>query len=304
MKKSKNLKDLTYYGKFKYVFKSPTLRFFAASIVSEILKIGYDYVFKHMEYADTVFTNTIFEEYRSDVIIKLDKTVLILEMNRHNYKYLRNNKLRYLGTVYDYYYKDNKNKYNGITVILVNINAFNDKQNPELFKIEYLFCNNKYQKLYSKNIEIKEFNLANGIKRWYNKFTESKLEKYLTYLIISRSNEEEISKYVKGDDVLMKADAIRKQIKTGVIPIPATSKEELEWEFEQIKEYAIEMAKEDGIASGMAKGMAKGRKKGRSYNVPYNVPISVDTIRRRYPIKLTYQEGVKTLIVDTKIWVF
>ena len=217
-----------------------------------------------MEYADTVFTNTIFEEYRSDVIIKLDKTVLILEMNRHNYKYLRNNKLRYLGTVYDYYYKDNKNKYNGITVILVNINAFNDKQNPELFKIEYLFCNNKYQKLYSKNIEIKEFNLANGIKRWYNKFTESKLEKYLTYLIISRSNEEEISKYVKGDDILMKADAIRKQIKTGVIPIPATSKEELEWEFEQIKEYAIETAKEEGIASGMAKGMAKGRSKEKN----------------------------------------
>ena len=36
----------------------------------------------------------------------------------------------------------------------------------------------------------------------------------------------------------------------------------------------------------------------------YNVPINVDTIRRRYPIKWTYQEGIKSLIVDTKIWVF
>ena len=36
----------------------------------------------------------------------------------------------------------------------------------------------------------------------------------------------------------------------------------------------------------------------------YNVPISVDTIRRRYPIKWTYQEGIENLIVDTKIWVF
>ena len=26
---------------------------------------------------------------------------------------------------------------------------------------------------------------------------------------------------------------------------------------------------------------------------PYNVPISVDTIRRRYPIKWTYQEGIE-----------
>ena len=27
--------------------------------------------------------------------------------------------------------------------------------------------------------------------------------------------------------------------------------------------------------------------------VIYNVPISVDTIRRRYPIKWTYQEGIE-----------
>ena len=29
----------------------------------------------------------------------------------------------------------------------------------------------------------------------------------------------------------------------------------------------------------------------------------MDTIRRRYPIKWTYQEGIESLIVDTKIWV-
>ena len=43
---------------------------------------------------------------------------------------------------------------------------------------------------------------------------------------------------------------------------------------------------------------------GIAKQLVYNVPISVDTIRRRYPIKWTYQEGVESLIVDTKIWVF
>ena len=43
---------------------------------------------------------------------------------------------------------------------------------------------------------------------------------------------------------------------------------------------------------------------GKVEDAPYNVPISVDTIRRRYPIKWTYQEGIGTLIVNTKIWVF
>ena len=44
--------------------------------------------------------------------------------------------------------------------------------------------------------------------------------------------------------------------------------------------------------------------KGMQEVIDYNVLISVDTIRRRYPIKWTYQEGIETLIVDTKIWVF
>ena len=46
------------------------------------------------------------------------------------------------------------------------------------------------------------------------------------------------------------------------------------------------------------------KKESLSINQVYNVPINVDTIRRRYPIKWTYQEGIKSLIVDTKIWVF
>lgn len=52
----------------------------------------------------------------------------------------------------------------------------------------------------------------------------------------------------------------------------------------------------EGINTGINIGIDKGKK--------YNVPISVDTIRRRYPIKWTYKEGIESLIVDTKIWVF
>ena len=63
-------------------------------------------------------------------------------------------------------------------------------------------------------------------------------------------------------------------------------------------------AKKEGFAEGMEKGIKDGIDKGIEQGQLYNVPISVDTIRRRYPIKWTYQEGIETLIVDTKIWVF
>lgn len=56
----------------------------------------------------------------------------------------------------------------------------------------------------------------------------------------------------------------------------------------------------EGINTGINIGIDKGIKQG----IEYNVPISVDTIRRRYPIKWTYKEGIESLIVDTKIWVF
>ena len=60
----------------------------------------------------------------------------------------------------------------------------------------------------------------------------------------------------------------------------------------------------EGKKEGMKKGISKGIKEGMKQGIKYNVPISVDTIRRRYPIKWTYKEGIESLIVDTKIWVF
>ena len=54
--------------------------------------------------------------------------------------------------------------------------------------------------------------------------------------------------------------------------------------------------KEEGEKDGIKKGIKQGAK--------YNVPIDVDINRRRYPLKWTYQEGMKSSIIDTKIWVF
>ena len=66
----------------------------------------------------------------------------------------------------------------------------------------------------------------------------------------------------------------------------------------------IDIGRDEGISIGRDEGISIGRNEGKTEAAYYNVPISVDTIRRRYPIKWTYQEGVESLIVDTKIWVF
>ena len=236
--------NLTYDGRFKYVFKSKNLSFFVASIVSDILNLDYDYVFKNMRYIDSVFANTKLNEYRSDVIIAVDNTYLIFEMNKYYYHKLRTNKLLYLGAVYDYYYEDIDNRYNDTIAILVNINSFKEtKKGIKEFDTSYLFMNND-KVTYTDTMQIREFNLVNGEERCYNKFATSKLERRLTYLYVTREDENKIKEFIKGDEY-------RKHIKEGKIPVALTAKERLEREFEEIKEYAIEEATNTGMAQGI-----------------------------------------------------
>ena len=69
---------------------------------------------------------------------------------------------------------------------------------------------------------------------------------------------------------------------------------------DELNKWDLEIAENKGYEQGVIEGIEQGIEQGTEYNVP----INVDTIRRRYPIKWTYQEGIETLIVDTKIWVF
>ncbi len=68
--------------------------------------------------------------------------------------------------------------------------------------------------------------------------------------------------------------------------------------------YDAEIVHKKEMNSARYEGRLEGKQEGVQVGSRYNVPINVDTIRRRYPIKWTYQEGIKSLIVDTKIWVF
>ena len=58
-------------------------------------------------------------------------------------------------------------------------------------------------------------------------------------------------------------------------------------------------AREEGIQEGLQKGIEQGIEQG----IEYNVPIGVDTLRRREPINCTQVEGIKSLKVDTNLWV-
>ena len=187
--------DLTKDPGFKFFFKDPSLKRYVATIISDMLHLDYNYTYNKMKYLDIELPKNISSLMRSDCIIEIDNTILIFEMNRVFYNYLVELKIRYVNHIFDkMFLKVNKKyKYNGKKIILVMINAFSKVVDTSSYKML-----NEYGKLLTKYLEVKEYNLAKIKENWYNKFTISKSEKYLLYLLMTQENQE-VKEFVKGD---------------------------------------------------------------------------------------------------------
>ena len=239
--------DLTEDAGFKFFFKDPSLKSYVATIISDMLNLDFDYVFENMKYLDIEFPKNIQSLMRSDCVIKIDNTILIFEMNKYMYSYLVELKIRYANYIFDKMFLKVKKKYmyNGTRIILVMINAFNSNIATSTYKPL-----NEYGKVLTKYIEVKEYNLANIKEKWYNKFTISKCEKYLLYLLMSRENIEEVAEFVKGDDILSEAEKNRIDLMNGKICLDY----DVEIENEIVKQGLMEVGRKEGFASGRAEG--------------------------------------------------
>ena len=232
--------DLTEDASFKFFFKDPSLKSYVATIISDMLNLDFDYVFENMKYLDIEFPKNIQSLMRSDCVIKIDNTILIFEMNKYMYSYLVELKIRYANFIFDKMFLKVKKKYmyNGARIILVMINAFDSDIAVSTYKPL-----NEYRKVLTKYVEVKEYNLANIKENWYNKFTISKCEKYLLYLLMSRENIEEVAEFVKGDDILNEAEKNRIDLMNGKICLDY----DVEIENEIVKQGLMEVGRNEGI---------------------------------------------------------
>ena len=136
---------------------------------------------------------------------------------------------------------------------MFNINAF--KENSESIENYRLRSENE---IYTKYVRCVNINLEKVKEKWHNKFTISKLEKYLLYLLISK-NEEEIKELIKGEKVLMKLEkereklSLRDQLLYGI-----DYEEEKRIEDNLKKETYLRIGKEEGQKEGEANGIKKG----------------------------------------------
>ena len=105
-------------------------------VVSDILKLDYDYVYEKMEIINNNLKINNIKSKRSvrDVIIKLDNNIINLEANREYYNGLLMRNYYYLTKIISNYYKIN-DKYDRIGLIAqINFNEFKVNNSKQVTK--------------------------------------------------------------------------------------------------------------------------------------------------------------------------
>ena len=272
--------DLTRDVGFKFFFKDNSLRYYSASIVSSILHKDYDYVLKNMYYLDVELVSGIKSLMRSDVIIEVDDVVLIMEMNRNYIKHLNELKIRYASHIFNkmfYINEDSKVEFNGKKVILVLINAYQSGNIKDLPSKSRYKIRNKYGQELTEYLECLEINLEKLKDLWYSKVTISKQEKEWLYLLMSRLSEEEIQEFIKGDEILMKAEQVRNELKNGKIYLDY----DVEMENEFIKNEIRDAALEEGQAVGRAENNQENAKKMKENGIDFDLISKITGLTKK-----------------------
>ena len=236
--------------------------------------------------------NLIQERYkrrgqRLDLLVKTKDEIINVELNKNYTEEIKIRNLHYIFKLASLN-TERGNKYKiGYSIVQINLNFYNSKYEKNIYTLY-----DKINKIeLTDYIKIYNVGIDKYIKNYYNngkKFTKGE-----EALIMLDMNKEELEELSEKSEIVnnFKEEVIKANNDEFVVDWISREEEQKQYE---------EVMYEKGIIQGKQLGLEEGLTQGKEYNVP----ISVDTIRRRYPIKWTYQEGIETLIVDTKIWVF
>ena len=179
--------------------------------------------------------------------------------------------------------------------IQINIDYF-DYFNKDLFHYESVLTEKHTGIIETEDIAIHHLNLVKLEKEDYNKFITDKesLEKLLYFFVCK-------DKSIL--DEIYKGDKFMETLRDETDQIQAVLDSFLFYNKEELDRLGREDMMREGYEKGVEKGLEQGIKQGIEQGIEYNVPIGVDTLRRREPINCTQVEGIKSLKVDTNLWV-
>ena len=290
----------TYDKVFKAVWQDPRNKNLLAFFLSEFIKLSQKEIYNRMVFTNTELSkeNYLEKGMITDLLIGVPKILTNLEMNRKIDKGQIKKSNGYAHKLVVEITKTN-GKYE--IVLQVNLDATLNFDGE--LSTEYMMRSKDGKSCIDENYIIYHINMVKIVYKYYTNCRFTRFEKIIV-MMCTRSIKV-LEELAKGDDELMTFKKTLEEIGKDNGIIGLYNEDEMnEFAYQTNLKESHDEGIKIGVQIGFERGSRQGFEQGDKQGFEYNVPINVDTIRRRYPIKWTYQEGIKSLIVDTKIWVF
>ena len=244
---------------FKEIMTDETLKDYVSYLISDILKLDYNYVYKNMEVINTNLKINNIKDKRSvaDIIIKIENNIINLEANREYYEGLLMRNYYYLSKIISNYYRI-KDKYKKIGLIAqINFNEFKINDSSKINK-EYMLIDKEEYDIELKNVKQCHINLDKLKEKCYinNELTTGITKSDKARLILVERDPSKLKELAKGDEML---ERVVKRVKE------LNEYEELMeglWDYEEDQRKILNTKIDNALEEGMEKGLKKGIKQG------------------------------------------
>ena len=279
---------------FKEVFLKESNKDLLKGLLECVLKVNINDIIVKPNERNT--ENLQIKRKTYDALLNTDIGKIEIEVNANAEKeYVNPRNMSYLCDLYSHHTLKGEEYDEDTMIMQINFSYGLGKKNKS---IRNYYIQDMDKVKYVKNFKIIEINMDYFLVIWYSKDRKRiKDNEYLVMLGLEKDELEELS--LKSKDVKKYMEELNK------INKDPEFREYMSWEEDQRKIFNSEMsyARREGHRQGLEEGIKEGRKEGIKYNVPYNVPIEVDTLEEGIPINWTQLEGIKSLKVDTNLWV-
>lgn len=172
---------------------------YPCKLLSYIVDLSYEELLNSLTFSKTeTGTESAKDyEYRNDLVVDIDGTKVIVEMNNNSSEKMRERNVSYMMRIRE----DRKEKYAYEQIILINLNNYRYKGDYETRR-DYAFLDNEGN-VYTRNLIIVDIYLPNIVKKCYTSGKEALTEMERFLLIGVTQDIRSALEYV-GDDIVMK----------------------------------------------------------------------------------------------------
>ena len=234
---------------FHTMLNNESRKQYVSYLLSLIFEKDYEKIYNSIEFSKEQLDKENYHESKKtvDLVCKIDGEIFNIEMNNNmNIPSLERN-ISYIDRLYSGSMKVGNRQYKYNTVIQINLNNFNFKNNQK--EIDEFYIMNSDGEVLTDKIKIIYIYLPLIRKKLYNKEKLTPLEKLL--LSFNEKESKELNTIIKGEKIMKeyRCDAYDASQDSEILGLY-----DKEAEDKMLREMSIDYAKEEGIEQGIEQG--------------------------------------------------